>query len=136
MLTGQSSLSDSSVMYQSMLQYCSLQSSLTVAALFSVTGLHPCVQVTLEDNKDHLNFKLSVAGSVITGLKYTVLCSNSCLSRDDSDAYEFRFLHIVVSNVYHAETVCNVLVRLWKAAFSNHVCRSLRVVLAFARMLC
>lgn len=123
-------------MYQSMLQFGSLQSSLMVAALFSVTGLHPWVQVTLEDNKDHLDFKLSVAGSVTNGLKYILLCSNSCHSRDDSDAYEFRFLHIVVSNVYHAETVCNVLIRLWKATFSNHMCHSLRVVLAFARMLC
>lgn len=108
-----------------------------VAALFSVTGLQPCVQVTLEDNKDHLDLdRLSVAGSVITGSKYILPCGKSCLCRDNSDAYEFRFLHIVVSNVYHTEMVCNELIRLWKAAFSNHVCRSLRVVLAFARMLC
>lgn len=107
-----------------------------VAALFSVTGLQPCVQVSLEDNKGQFRLWLSVAGSVITGSKHILPSGNRCLCRDDSDAYKFSFLHIVVSNVYDAETVCNELIRLWKAAFANHVCLSLRGVLAFARMLC
>lgn len=123
-------------------QLCDVPVNITIFAFqLNSCGLVLCHRVTsfcASDPGGQRPFRLRqrVAGSVITGSKYILLCSNSCQSRDDSDAYEFRFLHIVVSNVYHAETVCNVLIRLWKAAFSNHVCRSLRVVLAFAWMLC
>lgn len=77
-----------------------------------------------------------VPGSVITGSKHILLCTDSCLRRGDSDAYEFRFLHVVVSNVYHAEMVCDELKGMWQAFFFNHIGVSLRVALAFARMLC
>lgn len=77
-----------------------------------------------------------VPGSVITGSKHILLCTNSWVLWGDSDAYEFRFLHVVVSNVYHAETVCDELKGMRQAFFFNHVGLSLRVVLAFARMLC
>lgn len=58
------------------------------------------------------------------------------LFRGDSDAYEFRVLHVIVSNIYHAETVCKELKGMWQAVFSNDVAQSLRVILAFARKLC